>query len=108
MRRNSCRLFLGILLALLLLAGCAHYPLNQPLSSAALQKDYVFETFSGPADADETFVALTFSGGGTRAAALAYGVLEEMRRTRVPGAARSLLDEIDVISTVSGGSFTGA
>lgn len=54
------------------------------------------------------FVA--FSGGGTRAAALSYGVLEELRDTPLPGAGRRhrLLDEIDVISGVSGGSFPAA
>lgn len=47
------------------------------------------------------------SGGGTRAAALGYGVLEELRRTEVTvnGAKRRLLDELDVISAVSGGTF---
>ncbi len=108
MKRYSHRLQAGILLALLLLGGCAHYPVNQPLPSPANQKDYVFETFSDPARSDETFVALTFSGGGTRAAALAYGVLEELKRTKLPGTDRTLLEEVDVISTVSGGSFTGA
>jgi len=51
---------------------------------------------------------LTFSGGGTRAAALAYGVLEELQKTEVivDGRKRRLLDEVDVISSVSGGSFT--
>ena len=51
---------------------------------------------------------LTFSGGGTRAAALAYGVLEALRATPIvwEGERRSLLDEVDVISAVSGGSFT--
>ncbi len=53
---------------------------------------------------------LAFSGGGTRAAALAYGVLEELRDTTViiDGQPRRLLDEIDTISSVSGGSFTSA
>lgn len=53
---------------------------------------------------------LAFSGGGTRAAALAYGVLKELRDTEVPvsdGSVR-LLDEIHTISSVSGGSFTAA
>ena len=59
-------------------------------------------------DADETFVILTFSGGGTRAAAFSYGVLEEMKNTRLPGLNKTILDEADIISTVSGGSFTGA
>ena len=53
---------------------------------------------------------LAFSGGGTRAAALSYGVLEELRDTTVviDGQPRRLLDEIDTISSVSGGSFTSA
>jgi len=53
---------------------------------------------------------LAFSGGGTRAAALAYGVLEAMRDTTVilDGEPQRLLDEIDAISSVSGGSFTAA
>ena len=51
---------------------------------------------------------LAFSGGGTRAAALSYGVLEELRRTEivVDGKRRRLVDEVDVITGVSGGSFT--
>jgi NTE family protein len=53
-------------------------------------------------------VVLAISGGGMRAAALGYGVLEELRRTEVTvnGAKRRLLDEVDVISAVSGGTFT--
>nr|WP_255475058.1 patatin-like phospholipase family protein [Pusillimonas sp. ANT_WB101] len=51
---------------------------------------------------------LSFSGGGTRAAAFSYGVLEELRRTHVvvQGEQRRLLDEVDIITGVSGGSFT--
>jgi NTE family protein len=104
LKRYSRLLFLGLLPALLVIAGCEHYPLNQPIR----QQGYTFEQCTQPADADETFVVLTFSGGGTRAAALAYGVLEKMRQIRLPGRDRTLLDEVDVISTVSGGSFTGA
>jgi len=37
-----------------------------------------------PGNTDEVFVCLTFSGGGTRAAALAYGVLQELARRRFP------------------------
>ena len=50
------------------------------------------------------------SGGGTRAAAFAYGVLEGLRDTPVVVRGRSerLLDEVDVISGVSGGSFPAA
>lgn len=56
---------------------------------------------------DETFIALAFSGGGTRAAAFSYGVMEALEATSL-GDGRTLLDEVDVISSVSGGSFTAA
>ena len=54
---------------------------------------------------------LSFSGGGTRAAALSYGVLKQLRDTEYQagsGATRRLLDDVDIISSVSGGSFTAA
>ncbi len=53
---------------------------------------------------------LTFSGGGTRAASFAYGVLEKLRDTEIvwEGQSRRLLDEVDVISSVSGGSLPAA
>src|SRR5262245_65649534 len=56
----------------------------------------------------DSLVMLAFAGGGTRAAALSYGVLEELRRTPivVNGHQHSLLDEVDLVAGVSGGSFT--
>ena len=53
---------------------------------------------------------LAFSGGGTRAAALSYGVMQELRDTliEVDGKPVRVLDEVDSISSVSGGSFTAA
>jgi NTE family protein len=53
---------------------------------------------------------VSFSGGGTRAAALSYGVLEELRDATFTfdGEKKRLLDEVDSISSVSGGSFTAA
>ena len=53
---------------------------------------------------------VSFSGGGTRAAALAFGVMQELRDTaiRTGGKSERLLDQIDVITSVSGGSFTAA
>jgi NTE family protein len=59
---------------------------------------------------DELLLILAFSGGGTRAAAFAYGMLEELAATPVvlDGRPRRLLDEVDLISAVSGGSFTAA
>lgn len=97
-----------IAVAALILMGCAHYAVNDPLKTADLQDSYDFAFFSEPKDADKTFVVLTFSGGGTRAAALSYGVLEKMKAVGLPGTNKTLLDEVDVVSTISGGSFTGA
>jgi len=61
-------------------------------------------------DRGDTTVLLAFSGGGTRAAALSYGVMQELRDTLVntDGKSTRLLDEVDTISSVSGGSFTSA
>ncbi len=59
---------------------------------------------------DDLSIIMSFSGGGTRASALSYGVLLELRDTlvTVKGKTRRLLDYVNVISSVSGGSFTAA
>jgi NTE family protein len=58
----------------------------------------------------DLLVFVAFSGGGTRAASFAYGVLKELSNTQVTTekGSRPLLHEVDVISSVSGGSFTSA
>lgn len=55
-------------------------------------------------------VLVAFSGGGTRASAFAYGVLKELAATELTTTKgpRTLLKEVDAISSVSGGSFTSA
>ena len=54
-------------------------------------------------------VGLAFSGGGTRAAAFSFGVLKEIDATRIRdrGKSVSLLDRVDFVSGVSGGSVHG-
>jgi NTE family protein len=96
------------LVVTVIVGACSHYPRNQPLGSASCADNYDFRLLSSAAAGDETFIVLSFSGGGTRAAALAYGVLAKMREIAVDSKGKNLLDEVDVISTVSGGSFTGA
>src|SRR5947207_8117174 len=90
--------------------GCAHYPVNAPLAHAAPGAGYRFNNLSRANHSDSLFVVLAFSGGGTRAAALSYGVLEELARTPIvwEGKRHRLLDDVDLISSVSGGSFTAA
>lgn len=97
---------------LLLLSGCASYGVidNSELTAeSSSAESYSIRSFSRKGNGDIA-LNIAFSGGGTRAAALAYGVLEELRDTTVmiDGQPRRLLDEIDTISSVSGGSFTSA
>jgi len=98
------------LLALLVLAGCASRPINQPIARVDPSAGYrPFLLIPKRVDNDQhTLFVLAFSGGGTRAAAFSYGVLEELRRTEVviDGQRRRLIDEVDLITGVSGGSFT--
>jgi NTE family protein len=58
----------------------------------------------------EMNIYLAFSGGGTRAAALAYGVMKALHETRIGtlDQPRTLLEEVDTVSGVSGGSFPAA
>jgi NTE family protein len=100
-----------ILLLSLLFAGCAHYPVNARLQKFDPHAGYRFENFPPTAsNTDGLFILLALSGGGSRAAAFSYGVLEELQRTRISyaGADRPLLDEVDVVTSVSGSSFTAA
>ena len=97
---------IGLGLALLL-AACAHAPLNAPRNAASAAPGYSFRTHRARASAEPLVVALFLSGGGTRAAALSYGVMQELARTTLPGGAR-LLDKVSAISAVSGGCFPAA
>lgn len=94
----------------LTLAGCASRPINEPITQVDPRsgyRPYLLLPKRQNNDLSTLFV-LSFSGGGTRAAAFSYGVLEELKRTEivVNGQHRRLIDEVDVITGVSGGSFT--
>jgi len=97
----------GLAAALCIVAGgCAHWPATPRLEQIGTP-GYRPAEATRPGQSDELLVVLAISGGGTRAAALGYGVLEELRRTEVMvnGVKRRLLDEVDVISAVSGGTL---
>ena len=90
---------------LALLGGCTTFnaPLNVPLkdSSAAM-------ALSQPPDTgDDTAIALAFSGGGTRAAAFAFGVLRGLDQS-FPKGSNSRLEQVVFVSGVSGGAVTAA
>lgn len=101
---------LSLLLIVLFLAGCASRPINPPITQVDPQAGYRPHLLIPKRQNNDphTLFVLSFSGGGTRAAAFSYGVLEELRRTEivVDGHHRRLIDEVDTITGVSGGSFT--
>ena len=104
---------LAVTLLLLLCAACqtSHVPMNQ-----ALPKDVAGAPIYTPGynltsmlngARGEIVLALAFSGGGKRSAAFAYGALLGLRAMTVVNEGRShpLLDDVDYIASVSGGSF---
>src|SRR5258706_4332612 len=101
-----------ILLCAIALVGCdAHHAINAPIASQDLTKGYRLQRVKADPDTrGDVLVILTLSGGGTRAAALAYGTMEALRdvKLRMGGRSRRLLDEVDVINAVSGGSIVAA
>ncbi len=93
---------------LLSLGGCATRQVNSPIAHYDPGTQYQFEKRLQRGEKQD-LVVLAFSGGGTRAAAFSYGALEALRRIEIvtkTGRKIRLLDEVDVITGVSGGSFT--
>src|SRR5271155_2767263 len=92
-----------------LMVACAQIhndPINQPLVGGlqlSAELGSQVDTYY-----DDTVVALSFSGGGTRAAAFSYGVLTAFDETQLPGHSTSLLDRVDFVTGVSGGSVLAA
>ncbi len=108
------RAFLTLVAGALVLSACgAPFVANMPAKGPP-PKAYTYQGLAAttdPRNTEATLILVAFSGGGTRAAALAFGVLEVLHNTHirpVDGAARTLLTEVDAISSNSGGSFAAA
>jgi len=101
-----------LILLVVVLAGCSTFlpPTNKAITQVDEDSGYRISIAREQAMQDNNIVLLAFSGGGTRAAALSYGVMQELRDTliEVDGKPVRVLDEVDSISSVSGGSFTAA
>jgi NTE family protein len=103
----------GLLLGTMALGGCGSGIRTGPIN-AALAGTAVAATNEVPAPAgnfEDTTVGVSFSGGGTRASAFAFGVLRELGRTQVTGEGgrkSTLIEQVDIVSSVSGGSVTAA
>lgn len=90
------------------LAGCStvrpwH---NQPLQPGAAERARA-EQLAQAREARGIVAAVTLSGGGARAAAFGLGVLRELKATRFDwkGRPTTLLDQVGLVSGVSGGSI---
>src|SRR5262245_53259290 len=101
-----------ILACAIVLVGCAaRHPVNAPIAMPGPAMDSRLERVKAdPDNPGDVLIILSLSGGGTRAAALAYGTMEALRdvKLRIGGRSRRLLDEVDVINAVSGGSIVAA
>jgi NTE family protein len=94
----------ALYILLVALGGCAtvfNRATNEPLSAATPPN------MGAPTDVmRENSIVLSFSGGGLRAAAFAHGVLTALESVKT--AEGDLLDDVALISSVSGSSLTAA
>src|SRR5207244_13223798 len=91
------------------LSACATPTMNARLNRQHPAVGYRYANLTADRDnGDDLFVILAFSGGGTRAAAFSFGVMEGLREVTYGSGRRPLLQDVDVIAAVSGGSFTAA
>jgi NTE family protein len=111
---DRCLRIIGaLLLAMVMCSACstAHYAIDAPQTvDSASAKGYSLRNLRGENNSDSLVVVLALSGGGYRAAAMAHAVMAQLDATliRWEGHRRSLLDEVDIISAVSGGSLAAA
>ncbi|MGZ8273917.1 MAG: patatin-like phospholipase family protein [Burkholderiaceae bacterium] len=97
---------LAALLAVLLIAACSSFrpPVIPPTEDVSALP-------TGPTPVHQpVVVVVTLSGGGARASAFGLGVLRELKATKfdADGQGTTLLDQITLISGVSGGSLLAA
>jgi len=113
--RTRCVVFVAaIALGLGACATIHNLPLNTPTATPLLVTPVqaaalLTDEQKGRHDNSGAIIGLSFSGGGTRAAAFAYGVLGQLART--PSRDRNrhdLLDHLGIVSGVSGGSVMAA
>ena len=105
---------LAALSVALLLSACAGLqPARNPPAAPAVDRaaQYRVQNMArGAGNSDTLLLSLTFSGGGMRSAAASYHLLDALRQqpVRIDGRDTTLLQEVDFISAISGGSFTAA
>lgn len=113
MKRMTLLLNRTLLASSMALLTACHSILYQPaktLTQIDPQQGYRLEKTMQQALEKENLVIVTFSGGGSRAVSLGYGVLEQFQQATVRPTERgdTLLQNIDVVYGVSGGSVLAA
>ncbi|HSQ92222.1 MAG TPA: patatin-like phospholipase family protein [Nitrospiraceae bacterium] len=102
----------AMVVLLAILQGCSYVKPtpNEPLTQWDPAAGYRFRNLMPPDtnNSDGLLIIAAFSGGGTRASTLAFGVLRELALQQISweGKQKRLLDELDVIFALSGGTFT--
>ncbi|MDO4776553.1 MAG: patatin-like phospholipase family protein [Cardiobacteriaceae bacterium] len=103
---------LPALAAALMLSACSlvQYQPLETLDRIDTRQGYRLHNSLQQQSGDEAFIVLMISGGGSRAAALGYGVLEALARQPVHlgSRKRKLADSIDLVYGVSGGAVLAA
>lgn len=103
--RETANRVAAVTLAVVLAACAATFnePINLPVASNAA----IVPPGTPPNVGGDTVVAIAFSGGGTRAAAFAYGAMRGLDRLPARGRG-TYFDRVIFISGVSGGSVAAA
>lgn len=87
-----------LLTCLIFLVGCAAWnkPINAPLAG---ENPALVEVTPETIGSGEVYVGLAFSGGGMRASAFAYGMLQELQaQGAITGTNDGLLDTVRLVS----------
>ncbi len=82
--KNLLIRFAILSICIFLFNGCATVQVNSKLDQAGDFIEFLREGATSQTRSDELLVVLTFSGGGTRAAAMSYGVLEALSKVKIP------------------------
>ena len=109
---SSWRRALGAVATIVTIAGCGITQVpNRPIEQEWIEKKWEWRgDRSKQEGAKRRLIAVSLSGGGMRASALGYSILRTLQKTLVTGEDNegNMLDEVDVISGVSGGSIPAA
>lgn len=105
------RFSLGIITAALFtLSACASKDVGPINSHETVINSKRSDYIADPGSDGSTVVALAFSGGGTRSAAFAYGILQALDEIVIDEYPyeRHLIDDVRLVSGASGGAVTAA